>query len=421
MKTLPLLFGATAVAVVAAAAAVYFKGSAQAAPESMGLLYGDLGDKMAEVREVRLEKQDETLTLTKSGSDWSLVESGGFPARANKVSEVVVRLARMQIEEPKTKNPASYAKLGVEEPDAPDADSARLVLKDAAGEELANVILGETKYRGRDQTMFVRRAGEEQSYLCSGAITVDTAKRNWIETEILKLAGDRVDRVRIEHADGEVLEIARSAESTSQFDVLNQPEGRDLKSPSIANGLGTALTNVQLDDVRPASEVDFAAEPLARTTFECEDGLHVTLESARAEEATWVKVSASYVEPPEAVGPTPAPEEPSETDGEAGEAGSSGSAETGDAGEGAQDDSPDPEEIRKEVEVLNAKHAAWAYKLPSYKADSITQRMESFLAEPALPEDEDAEPDAIDVLDLDALNPNAPEPVEEVDPLDQDG
>ena len=49
--------------------------------------------------------------------------------------------------------------------------------------------------------------------------------------------------------------------------------------------------------------MDFAAEPLARTTYRFKDGLVVQVETARHDEGTWARLEARYEEPAEAMGP----------------------------------------------------------------------------------------------------------------------
>jgi hypothetical protein len=268
--------------------------------------------------------------------------------------------------------------LGVTEPEAEGSTSRRITVADASGNELASVILGETTFRGRNPITYARRTGEERVYLCDGKIDAEPAIRSWIDTVALKLENDRIQEVTVTHADGEVLELGRDEDNHTQFRVKNLPPGRELSYESVANSIATALSSLNFDEVRPADEIDFQAEPLVQSRYVCHDGLVLLIETARADDKTWARIRTSYEAPP--APPEPEPSEETE-DEEAAEAST----------DELYTDTPDPQLIRAEAEEMATRHALWAYALPSYKADAISKRMEDLLAklpEPAVAPEE---------------------------------
>ena len=364
---------------------------AQAGPE-LGLLFEGLDARINDVAKLEIKKEGEALVFERSEADpnqWKVATIGGYPAKFEPVKRAIVRLANMEIREQKTKKPAYYEKLGVTEPGAEGSSSRLVTLSDASGNELASVILGETSYKGSSSTTYARRTGEEWVYVCDGRVDAEPTLRTWIDTVALKLENDRVQSVNIAHADGEQVQLDRSPENHTQFVVANVPAGRELKYEGIANNVATALSSVSFDDVRPAAEVDFTQEPLAQSRFTCHDGLVVVIETARFEDKTWARIRTSYEAPP-----AKAEEEPAATDQTAGE-GDEGSDEAApdeptdehghELAEAEAGDTPDPEAVRAEAEELSTRHAAWAYALPSYKADVIARRMADLLNE--LPEE----------------------------------
>ncbi|MAB79877.1 MAG: hypothetical protein CMJ89_11040 [Planctomycetes bacterium] len=373
MQTKGLLGLALVTAGAAIAVAVTLqKGEAQGGPEDLGLLFEGLDDRINDVATFSIMKEGETLTLERSDEDpneWLVSSIGGYPAKYEPVKKAVVRLANMAIQERKTNKPTHFEKLGVTEPEAEGSTSRRITVADASGNELASVILGETTFRGRNPITYVRRTGEERVYLCDGKIDAEPEIRTWIDTVALRLENDRIQEVTITHADGEILELGRDEDNHTQFRVKNLPPGRELSHESVANGIATALSSLSFDEVRPADEIDFQAEPLVQARYLCHDGLVLTIEMARADDKTWARLRTSYEAPP-------APPEPAEEteDEEAAEA-SPDELSTG---------TPDPQAIRAEAEEMATRHALWAYALPSYKADAISKRMEDLLAK--LPE-----------------------------------
>src|SRR4029450_9846667 len=83
-----------------------------------GKVFADLTPALGEISEIRLSKGDGGRpTLPKPSTGWTVVERE-YPADPARVRELALGLASMKIIERKTSDPASYAKLGGEAPDA---------------------------------------------------------------------------------------------------------------------------------------------------------------------------------------------------------------------------------------------------------------------------------------------------------------
>jgi hypothetical protein len=413
------VLAAVTVASLAVAAITLRTRDESGAPAEEGRVFPGLAERINEVAELELEKDGKTAALKRVEGQWRLANHGGYPAKFEKVKEISRRVADLEIEERKTARKENHAKLGVQwPPDAAEeseAKAGRVTLKDAGGTVLASLVVGRTDWQGSKPKVFVRRAEEDQVYLCAplGALDVLPEPKNWIDPEIVELANDRVQSVTIEHADGERVEIARSAANHTQFAILNMPPGQNERYAGIGNSVAQALgSGLQLEDVRPAAEVDFAAAPLARTRYRCTDGLELVLESARFEEEVWVRVSAAFTPPPEPAEPAPdaAPAEGEPAEG-APEAAADGPAE---AQEGAEKD------VGKEAEELNQRLAPWAFAVSSYRSDVLARRMKDLLAEPDAAATGDGGLDSL----LEGMGEDGHEHEEAVEPeeeLDDDG
>lgn len=396
---------ATLTAVVVAALALREDADASTAKEIE--LFEGLDERVNDVAEIAIAKGGKTLTLRKEAGKWGLADRGNYPAKFDKVKETVVRVAALAVEEKKTARPEYHERLGLANTPAEDSETATVALRDASGAELASVIVGKTEYRGREQKVYVRKAGEDQVYLCSageGRLDLDTTPSRWIDSEVLKLENDRVQEVSIVHADGEEVRIGRSPANHTQFRVENLPPGKNERYEGIANPVGQALSSLTLEDVRPASEVDFAAEPVAQTRYRCHDGLEILVVTAKADDKTWAKISARYEPPPAPEASAEAtPSDPQDADAPA-EAVIPDAGAASDAPEAGADDGHDhaaedaaadpaaagktPEELRKEAEELDARLAPWAFAIQSYKSDYLTRRMKDLLEAPPAEEAE---------------------------------
>lgn len=338
-------------------------------------VFPELSAHVNDVAKVRVEKEGKAVTLQREGGKWNLVDRGGYPALFEKVKELVVRMAELQIEEEKTNRRENHSKLELEWPSQATDDhvtsTARVTLEDANGKELAALVVGKSEWRGGKAKVYVRRAAEDQVYLCSlrSSLDLESEAKSWIDTKLVSIPGDRVQSVTIEHADGESVEIGRSAANHTQFTLQNMPIGRTESYAGVANGVAQALSSMPIEDVRPASEIDFTKEPVARTRFHCTDGLDLLIETARVDDRVWARLEASYTPPTVA---TPAADEiqgdpPSATTSE---------PPTEDSATGTEKD------VAKEAEEMNQRFTPWAFELGSYKVDQLAKRMKDLLAEP---------------------------------------
>lgn len=366
--------------------------SGAAAGDSSGKLFPELDAHLNDIAEVRVEKFGKSATLRREGGQWILADRGGYPAKFEKVKELVVRVASLEIEEQKTAKKENHEKLGVAWPSTAEegsdgAEAALVVLKDAGGKELAALVTGKTEWMGSKPKVYARRLAEDQVWLCEpqGSLDIVPEPKNWIEPEIVKLDNERVQSVAIEHADGERVDLARAALDHTKFAVQAVPAGRTERYAGVANGVAQALgSGLTLEDVRAVTEIDFAKEPLAKTRFKTTDGLELVVELAKFEDKTWAKVSSSFTPPPEEAGPA-APVE-GEPEGEA---------------EAAPETPPEEpkRDVAKESEELNARLAPWAFELPSWRSDALLRRMKDLLDDPAPSEEGSGDAGLQGVLD----------------------
>ena len=362
-KSLAIL---AAVAVVISVAAFLANRDRQTAgaPADRGPLIAGLTDRANDVARIEVTRGDERALLERGEGGWVCPELHRYPADAQKVRDAVLELAELEILEPRTRLPESYARLGVQDPGTPDAEgefSTLLVLRDAAGAEITSVILGKPVYERAGTRCNVRRSGEDQAWLVDGAVAAATDEIGWVDTTVLRLDSTRVRSARIEHADGEVLEVSKEAPAQPNYTVAKLPQDRFLQHEAVGNPVATPLAFLSLDDLRPAGQL--VGVPLATEIYTTYGGLRVVVDTYRlpAEEGpeeTWITVLAEAPAAPgldEEVGPT----SPNDLIAAA-----------------------DQEALRAEAAAINERLGPWAYRVPSYKGDVLLRRMDDLVAEP---------------------------------------
>jgi hypothetical protein len=256
--------------------------------------------------------------------------------------------------EAKTTQAAVYPELEVENIDAPDAKSVQVTLQDIGGRSLLAVLVGKSRFgRGGSASdgVYVRKVGDNQAWLAQGRLSIDREVTAWLDRRIADVSRERARSVTIK-ADQQSLTVLRDKPEDKDFAIKNMPADRKAKSSYDVNAVGGAFETLDLEDVRPAAEVNFSANSPSTeaVTF---DGLRISASFAETDGATWARFSAK-AEPPG---------QPVKTD------------------DGSKLKSAD--DVKKEAEAINAKVGGWAYKLPGYKVEALRRKLEDLLEQKA--------------------------------------
>lgn len=219
------------------------------------------------VTEIRLRKGDGThATLTKGANEWGVSERG-WPAQRDKVRKLLLDLGTLNVVEEKTRLPANYAALGVE-----DVSSAK-----ATGTQVDLIAPGHTwvlvlgKPSGT-KSGYVRLANSAQSLLAAPLITADAAPKSWLDDALVDLPAERVREIQERPADGAGFVAVRQKKEDAHFNIVPVPKGRELSSVGAADTLGAALSALTLEDVARAGASDPKSPHAFFRTF---DGLEV--------------------------------------------------------------------------------------------------------------------------------------------------
>jgi hypothetical protein len=343
-------------------------------------LFPGLADQVNDIGLVRvIGPGDETLaTLQRQDEAWVVDEFGGYPADWTGLKAVLAALAQANVIEPKTSNPDYFDRLGVADISA--EDSTAILLRLGADDAGMSVLVGDAA-EGRDG-QYVRLEGGDRALLIDQRLNLPTAAKDWLQREIVDIADSEVVEVNIRHADGENLVALKTSADDDDFVLQGIPEGREVLSAWSVNNLASALSNLQLDDVTTADQVDFSSA--SQFSLLTADGLEVSAEVVAVDEQHWLRLNAALRE-------VAAPEVKEEQGDDAEEAVTVAPA----AGEDPVDenvadaaaDQDDPEAAtRLRAENISQRVSGWAYAIPAYKAEIMNKRMADVLK--ALPEAE---------------------------------
>ncbi|MGI9258353.1 MAG: DUF4340 domain-containing protein [Gammaproteobacteria bacterium] len=275
-------------------------------------------------------------TLERGDPDWVVAERDGYPADLTKTRHALLSLAETTILEATTANPALHGRLGVEEVAAESATGTLVRL--VGPTDPIELVVGNAE--GNYQR-YVRRQGEEQSYLINRDPEIYTELTDWLATAILDVDADRIKQVTVTRPE-ETLVVLKEVRGQTNFTVQNIPEGRELQYDSIPNVMGSVLSDLTLDDVTRATG---SMQDVTETEFLTFDGLAISAQSSEEDGNAWASFSAS-VDPE-----LPAESEQTLADAEA------------------------------EAAEINSRVGGWRYQIPTVKFEQLTRSMDDLLQE----------------------------------------
>ncbi|HVT32678.1 MAG TPA: DUF4340 domain-containing protein [Rhodanobacteraceae bacterium] len=336
-------------------------------------------------------------TLTRGASGWSLAEKGGYAVDTGKLREFLLKLADAKLLEQKTSNKDKYATLGVEDVSGKDAKGAEVEIGGLA--QPIKLIIGNVGARGGT---FVRRAGEAESWLASGSLTIEKKPENWLRKDLADIAASRIASVDITQADGKSVRIAKSAEGDANFKLENVPKGREPGSDYTVNGPASMLAGLRLEDVVPAKDAPAPEKPL-KARFATFDGLAIDVtawekdgkdyasfaasvdDKAAAEhiDAQQAKAKQDYDAAASAAKPTAPATADAKDASKPAEAKTDTAAAEPPKPEAVADPAKDREQklvaLKKEADDLDARFKDWTFVLPAYKYAAINKATDDLL------------------------------------------
>ena len=384
-KTLIGLAGAAIVAIVAAMALNHSNRPSDETVEKSTWLAPSLRDHVNDVSKLVVTGAENKVlaTLERGTNGWTLAQKGGYPVDTGKLRAFLLKLADARRLEQKTSNKDKYAVLGVEDIGATDAKGIEVELGGLA--QPLKLIVGNADPRGGT---YVRVADDAQSWLASGALTVDRTAADWLHKDLADIAATRIASVAITHTDGSRVAISKNAEGDVNYVLADVPKGREAGSEFAVNGLASALAGLRFDDVLPAAEAAPGDKPL-KARYATFDGLVVEVAAWEKDGKDLAQFVAS-VDAAQADKGIEAAQAKAKADYDAAIAadaakkdGDKAPADTPAKPIAVSDPAKDREErvaaLDKQVAELNARFKGWTYVIPAYKYANINKSISDLL------------------------------------------
>jgi hypothetical protein len=182
--------------------------------------------------------------------------------------------------------------------------------------------------------IYVRRDGENQTWLARGRFPLVQSASDWLDPAFLGVSRDEIRRVTLWAGTDHPVVMSRASKDENDFTLQDIPKGRTTRGAPIVNGAATSIVDLGFDDAVPADTMSFP-DSSPNAVFETFDGLRLTLTMTGGGGALWAKVVAD-VEP----------------------------------------EASDATAAQKKADEINARVGAWAYKLPQTAGGQLTQSMD---------------------------------------------
>ncbi|MBS0561449.1 MAG: DUF4340 domain-containing protein [Proteobacteria bacterium] len=264
----------------------------QTAAENGRLMFPGLTPQLEQAAEIQLVHGATTLRLVKDKATgaWGIAERGGYPADAGKLHALLTGLTELRLMERRTADPALFPRLGVEDPTGKDATSTLVRIVGADGKPIAEVIAGHTRTRtggNLPEQVYVRRPGQEQSWLAEGRLDLDADPLSWLDRDIMDIKPPRIAEVAVTTPNGHLV-LARSGGKLAMQEPADHPPLDTDRLDDVQH----ALELLTLQDVRRAAEAP-KGQSLGSAVFDTTDGLAITATAEQAGKDLWVSFAAA--------------------------------------------------------------------------------------------------------------------------------
>lgn len=325
-------------------------------------------------------------TLVRGKDGWALQEKGGYAVDTGKLRAFLLKLADSKLLEPKTANAERYAALGVE--DVTEADAKGLQVELGGLAQSLKLVIGNANTRGGGT--FVRRAGDTQSWLASGALAPEKTAADWLGRDLADIDAGRIAEVVLTPPDGKPVRATKAAAGDANFTLADVPKGREPASEYAVNALASGLDGLRFDDVVPSGD-STAPDDARKARYVTFDGLVIEVLAWEADGKHRARLSAS-LDPERAAHPVePSPagaaDAADETKVPSAPAAHAATADGTPSGSAAPPTPADPSKKREErlakageeVAALQRRFDGWTFVVPAYKYAAVDKALDDLL------------------------------------------
>jgi hypothetical protein len=307
-----------------------------------GLMFPGLAPQLHDAAKVEITHQDNVTVIEKRpDGGWGVASMHDYPIQETKLRSLLTGLTELRLAEPRTSDPAEFARLGVDDPKTKGSSADLLRIMDAGGKPLVALIVGHRRVRSQANVpdeIYVRRPDENQSWLAEGTLQVDADASQWLDRNILNIAHERIASVTATRVGaGEAAPPLAFGQVDGKFGLTQPAEHPKLEDYKV-DEVGRALEQLTFQAVR--ADADAPGSEAGHAVFTTNDGLVVNVTTLHADNDVWTRFAISKTD----------------------------------------------DKVKAEAERLGGRLAGWTYQIGSWKEKSLVPTLDDLkAAEPPNP------------------------------------
>jgi hypothetical protein len=253
------------------------------------LMFPDIAPKLTDATKIEIVHQGKTTAIVKHGDVWGLDDRGGYTVQPTKLRGMLTALTELRLVEPRTKDPAEFSRLGLEDPNGKTAESNLLRVLDASGKPIVSLIVGHRRVRTQGnvpEQVFVRRPDDNQTWLAEGSLQVDADPQLWLDRDIMNIDHSRIATAAVT-VGNDMLDFVRDGQKLTLKTPADHPALDDYKLDDVDR----ALELLTFEDVQTDKEP--VGDKIGQSVFTTDDGLAVTATVFKGEKDIWARFAAT--------------------------------------------------------------------------------------------------------------------------------
>lgn len=211
-----------------------------------------------------------------------------FPVNTVALATMVRELSQATIVEPKTRNPALYDRLGVEDVTQNDAQSMLVTLKEQGRKW--QIVIGQQASKGNGQ--YVRLADNQESILIDREIPLPLNTNDWLTDRLMPFKERDITRIAVGEAPGGFT-LVRAQGKPDSWVLDSEPDLSAYIYPDVVTQWVFDLMRFDYDHVEPYQQNTWQLLDIEQQlSFELEDGTtvegYLTVADESGERRWWI-------------------------------------------------------------------------------------------------------------------------------------
>lgn len=248
-----------------------------------------LRDASGKIAAIEIAKGDDKIRLAARNGEW-LIESGeNYPADAQAVRKLVIAASEAKLIERKTAKKELHQALGLADPGSGGTVGRHIRFLDDAGSVIAEIIAGNARNESIQASgtgTYVRRPGEEQTWLANRQISATTSFRDWTKTKLIDWSTESIKSADIEFKAESAYRIDRDADGKTHK-LATMPPGKKLKFVNSVDDIIEAASLIEFKNVRKAGK-GTALPKAGRVILAADSGVKITVDYYSDDKEAWV-------------------------------------------------------------------------------------------------------------------------------------